>query len=277
MLIFSRYSWWVGAMVGLALLTAVLSQTGLLNPIQGVVLRITNPIERAATGFFRPIATLLSDAGSLNELQDENRRLRLENEQFQVQIADLERQTERLKELEEALKIPAAAGNVLVPANIVHRNSTPFTDTISIDQGSNKGIKSGMVVLSAQGTLIGTVTATTATRAFIRLVTDASSRVASQVLETKVIGSVEGAAERKLAFKFAESGDDIAVGDTIVTSGLGGNYPSGVLIGRVSAISGTPQDLFRNVLVEPTVRLSTAQTVLVNTSFIPERIGLEKP
>jgi rod shape-determining protein MreC len=62
-----------------------------------------------------------------------------------------------------------------------------------------------------------------------------------------------------------------------VTSGLGGNYPPNLPIGRVSEVSGSSQDLFRKVTVEPLARLSTTNTVLVLTSFTPQRIGLETP
>lgn len=277
MLIFSRYSYWVGAMLGIALLVAAMSQFGLLNPVQSIVLTITSPIEKTVSGVFRPVATLLSDAGNLNAIRDENRRLRLENEELQVKVAELESQTARVQELEQALQIPASGQFTLLSANITNRFSDPFSDTVRIDRGTNAGIKPGMVVLSARGSLLGTVTDTTANTAAIRLVTDSRSRVAATVQETQVTGSVEGAADRKLSFRFAETGDDIAVGDTIVTSGLGGNYPPGILIGTVSVVSGTPQDLFRNVEIEPTVRLSTAQTVLVNITFIPLRRELETP
>lgn len=277
MLIFSRYSYWVGAMLGIALLVAALSQFGLLSPVQSIVLTITSPIEKTVSGVFRPVATLLSDAGNLNAIRDENRRLRLENEELQVKVAELESQTARVQELEQALGIPAAGEFTLVSANITNRFSDPFSDTVRIDRGENAGIKPGMVVLSSRGSLLGTVTDTTSNTASIRLVTDSRSRVAATVQETQVTGSVEGAADRRLSFRFAETGDDIAVGDTILTSGLGGNYPQGIPIGRVSSVSGTAQDLFRNVEIEPTVRIATAQTVLVNITFVPLRSELTNP
>ncbi len=262
-------------MTGLALLLAALSQFGFLNPVQGLFMRVTTPFEKMSSGIFQPVATLLADAGSLNELQDENRRLRLENEELRNEVTSLEGQSDRVKELEAALAIPATSGSQNVPANIVARISQPFTDTVSIDRGSSSGIKAGMVVLTSQGSLLGTVTGVESNRSFVRLITDSRSKVSAQVEISQVLGIIHGGANRTLSFEFAETGSDIAVGDTILTSGLGGNYPTDVPIGRVTAISGTPQDLFRKVTVEPLVRLSTAKTVLVNTSFVPLRIGVE--
>ena len=132
-----------------------------------------------------------------------------------------------------------------------------------------------MVVLSAQGTLIGTVTKTFPGSAFVRLISDSRSKVNAEVQESKVDGIIRGTPGRGLTFDLAHA--EIKAGDTIITSGLGGNYPPGLPIGKVSTVSGTSQDLFRNVTVEPFVRLSTATTVLVLTSFTPQRISLTGP
>lgn len=274
MLIFSRYTWWVGAMVGLAILLAIAGQIGLLRPFQGAFITVSSPVDRALTGVFRPVATFLSNAGNINGLQSENRQLRLQNENLQNSITQLKQDAARVTELEQALNITqGTGGGVRVAANIVNRESTPFTDVIAIDQGSNDGIKDGMVVLSSQGSLIGTVTNTFSGSAFIRLITDSKSKVAAQVLNSPTDGIIQGSANRTLAFALGQG--TIKVGDTIVSSGLGGNYPAGLPIGTVSEVSGSPEDLSPKVKVEPMVRLSTAQTVLVLTSFIPQRIGVE--
>ena len=278
MLIFSRYTWWVATMIGLAMLLADVGQTGLLNPFQGLFLRVTSPIESVLTGVFRPVATFLTDAGNLNELQDENARLRVENEELRNRVTSLQQDAEQVEELRKALGVAqnTEAGTKLA-ASVVHRDSSPFTDVISIDRGSSDGVKAGMVVLSSQGSLMGTVTEVTSKNAFVRLITDSKSKVASQIQETKADGIIKGSPNRNLSLDLAVSQATINVGDMVVTSGLGGNYPAGLPIGRVSEVSGSAQDLYKKVTVEPLVRVSTARTVLVLTSFTPQRIGLESP
>jgi rod shape-determining protein MreC len=61
----------------------------------------------------------------------------------------------------------------------------------------------------------------------------------------------------------------VRVGDTVLTSGLGGRFPPDLLLGRVSQVSGSAQDLYRDIEIEPEVRLSTVETVLVLTSYVP--------
>lgn len=273
MLIFSRFTWWLGAMIGLALLLAVAGQTGVLNPFQGVFLKATSPVSGAFNGVFRPIAAFLADAGDLREIQAENRELRLENEELRGLLLERQRDAERVQELEEALGILEGTGDrTAVAASIVSRASTSFDSVVSINKGSNDGIENGMVVLSSKGTLIGTVTKTFPDNSFVRLLNDSRSKVNAEVQQSKVRGIVRGNPGRSLTFDLAEA--EVKVGDMIVTSGLGGNYPAGLPIGRVSEVSGTAQDLYQKVEVEPAVRLSTATTVLVLTSFTPQRIDV---
>jgi rod shape-determining protein MreC len=276
MLIFSRYSWWVAAMVALAVLLGVASQLGVLNPLQGAFLTVTSPIEKGFSSLFRPVATFLSDAGDLRELQEENRRLRLENESLQNEVTRLRLAGERVRELEQALDIlKAEIGQQKLAANVVHRSSSPFTDTLSIDRGSSDGIRTGMVVLSSQGTLLGTVTTVTANRSFVRLITDSASRVAAETVETRFDGIVKGGANRTLSFDFAQA--DVKVGDVIVTSALTGRFPQGIPIGRVAEVAGTAQDLFRTVRLDPLVRVSTVRTVIVLLGFEPAQSGAATP
>jgi rod shape-determining protein MreC len=257
-------------MVGFALLLTLAGQVGILNPFQGVFLTATAPVEGAMTAVFEPVAAFLSDAGSINSLRDENRQLRLENEDLRRQVTELQDASDRVKELEDALNLPssAATGQKRLAANIVHRDSSAFTDVVSIDKGTKDGLKPGMVVISSRGTLMGTITKALSDHSFVRLITDSKSRVASLVLSSRADGIVKGTANRTLTFDLAQA--DIKVGDTIVTSSLTGRFPEGLPIGKVTDVSGTAQDVYRTVKLEPFVRMSTATAVLVLTSFVPQ-------
>ncbi len=276
MLILSRYSWWLGAMLALALALALAGQVGVLSPFQSGFLRLTSPVEKGLSATFEPVASFLSDAGRIRELQDENRRLVDENEALLNRIAELEGDAQRVQELEAALGIvQELTDDDLVPANVVGHDRSPLKDVISIDKGSSSGIETGMVVLSSRGTVIGTVTRVTGGRSFIRLISDSESRVNAQIQETQIEGIVKGSANRQIYLDYAQA--EIKPGDHVVTSGLGGNYPPGRLIGIVSEVSGSPQDLYKTVKIEPAVRLGTVRTVLVLTSFTPERSSLVAP
>jgi rod shape-determining protein MreC len=120
---------------------------------------------------------------------------------------------------------------------------------------------------------MGKVTKVTATNAFVRLITDTQSKVSAEIVLTGADGSVKGTPNRGLTFDLAQG--EIQVGDEIVTAGLGGGFPRGLPIGRVSEVTGTSQDLYKKVTVEPGVRVGTAENVLVRTDFIPETLDLD--
>ena len=84
---------------------------------------------------------------------------------------------------------------------------------------------------------------------------------------------VSGQFGHALQLEFVAAGTDVKPGDTVITSGLGGNYPKGLLIGRVSSVQGAASDLFKQIGVDPAVRPGTLESVLVMTSFIPSRTG----
>jgi rod shape-determining protein MreC len=277
MLMFSRYTWWVGGMIALAVMLIGASQVGALNPFQSVFLTVSSPFERVLSGMFRPVASVLSSAGDLDSLEAENDRLRLENERLQNEMAGLRIEAQRATELEEALNVEQTAPEAeRLAANVLHRDASPFTDVISIDKGSSSGLAEGMAVVSSQGTLMGTITKVLSGHSFVRLITDSESRVAAEVAQTRADGIVKGTADKGLVFDFAQA--EVKAGDQLVTSSLTGRYPPGILIGTVTEVTGSPQDLFKTVTVDPAVRISSARTVLVITSFTPQDTSLvEEP
>ena len=105
MLIFSRYTYWVGAMIGFAFLLGIMGQTGLLGPFQAIFLKTASPFENVLSGAFSPVAAFLSDAGSINDLQDENARLRIENEDLRNKVTQLQQDAQQVEEFKNALGI----------------------------------------------------------------------------------------------------------------------------------------------------------------------------
>jgi rod shape-determining protein MreC len=121
--------------------------------------------------------------------------------------------------------------------------------------------------------LVGTVTKVEADHAWITLVTDVDSAVSSLTLEARANGVVSGGYSRQLTMEFVSQEAPVKEGDTVVTSGRGGSYPAGLVIGRVTGISGSRQEVFQKVTVEPLASLARLETVLVMTSFVPVRLA----
>jgi rod shape-determining protein MreC len=155
---------------------------------------------------------------------------------------------------------------------VVLRDPSNLREIIAIDRGRSDGLKTGMPVVTEGNTLVGTVTKVEDSHSWITLVTDVDSAVSSVVLESRAQGVVAGGYNHRLSMEFVDQQSAVQEGDTVVSSGLGGSYPAGLVIGRVTGVSGQRQDVFQRVTVEPLASLSRLETVLVMTTFQPTRV-----
>jgi rod shape-determining protein MreC len=144
---------------------------------------------------------------------------------------------------------------------------------IAINRGSGDGLRPGMPVVTEGSALVETISKVKGDHAWVQLVTDVNSAVSSRTLESRADGVVSGGYDRRLSMEFVTQEAPVKEGDTVVTSGLGGTYPRGLVIGRVTGIAGSRQELFQKVTVEPLASLARIETVLVMTSFVPVRLA----
>ena len=223
----------------------------------------------------QPIADAVSNFGDVRALTRDNDALRADNERLNADIARLREESARREQLERLLEVKnALADQEFLATNIFSRDPSNLRQVVAIDRGRSDGLKAGMPVVTEGKTLVGTVTKVQDGHSWVTLVTDVDSAVSSLILESRAQGVVSGGYNRRLSMEFVGQDSAVKEGDTVVTSGLGGTYPSGLVIGRVTGVSGQRQELFRRVTVEPLASLSRLETVLVMTSFVPTRLAL---
>ena len=235
---------------------------------------IISPIEAGLRSIARPIADTVANLGDVRELTRENEALRGENERLNAEVARLQEEAVQQEQLGRLLEVTSSlADQEFLVAKIYAGSPTNLRQMVAIDLGTSDGIRVGMPVLTEGNTLVGTVTAVTATHSWVTLVTDVSSAISSLILESRAQGIVSGGYDRQLTMEFVTQDSLLNEGDTVITSGLGGTYPAGLVIGQVTRVSGSPQELFRQVGVEPFASLSRLETVLVMISFTPTRVS----
>lgn len=270
----SRPLTWTLSMLLLAAAALGLSRVGAAGPLQSVFGRVFSPAEGAVHAVFSPVADFIANAGSYGQLRQDNRDLRAQNERLQTQVTQLqEQQTQQAQTaaLQQAAQMFPNAD--FVNASVIARGPDNIHDTVELDKGSSNGIQAGMVVVGKGGALVGTVDKAFGGNCWVRLITDPDSDVNAVVQESRVPGIVSGALQHGLQVQFVKQDQDVQAGDTVITSGLGGNYPKDLLIGRISKVSGGSNDLFKTISVDPAVRPDTLEGVLVMTSFVPARAG----
>ncbi|HEX2979431.1 MAG TPA: rod shape-determining protein MreC [Anaerolineaceae bacterium] len=202
--------------------------------------------------------------------------LRQQNAQYEVEIARLQARVieleQQLSEAEVVYKLleykTEHLENQTVTAGVIGRDPNPFLQYIIIDKGSDQGLRRGMPVVTEQG-LVGRVEAVFASASRVQLITDASASVNVRLQNSETEAVLTGSITGDVTLDMIPQDAKIEVGDGIMTSGLGGNYPANVFVGQVSSVRSQENELFQQASVQPIVDFSTLKVVLVVTNFKP--------
>jgi rod shape-determining protein MreC len=266
----SRTLTWFVSVVLLAALGLVMSLTGAARPLQSAAQRAAEPLESAIIEATAPLADFVANAGRYGRLRSENRELRAENERLRSELALVREEEARTAELSDLLTIGnQLQGDQLTYAAIIARDPSAMRDVVAINRGTKDGVQNGMPVLGKGGALVGTVERALEGVAWVRLISDPRSRVNIVVQESRAMALAAGSADRDVRLEFLPQNAAVKAGDTVLTSGLGGAYPAGLLVGRVDEVVDGTAETFKRVTVAPAVRLASLETVAVLTSFRP--------
>ncbi len=224
---------------------------------EGLALRLGSPAIGTTASLRYGVAGIwdaVIPGGSSLDLDAESRRLRAE----MAGVEELQRENERLRRM---LGFAEESPRRSVAARVIAEDAASWFRTIEIDRGYNDGVTEGLPVVDAAG-LIGRVVRSTADAARVLLITDASSAVAVLVQDERIRGICRGQGGT-LALDFALVQDAIQVGDGVVTSGLGGVFPKGLVVGYVRSVRREQFGLFQTVEVESAVDFEHLEEVLV--------------
>lgn len=262
---------WFGFVVLASVLFLAASRVALLDPLENAALSVAAPIESGLRSATRPVADFINNITDINRLSNENVSLREENERLAAENALLTEAEQELRDLQGFLELRGIReGDSFVQADVFGTGPSNTLQVIAINRGSRDGIAENMLVLSPQGTVIGTISRVLADAAWVTLVTDQTSAISALIQESRAQGVVAGSADGTLDMEFVEETADVKEGDLVLTSGVGGRHPPGELIGRVIEVERAPQQLFQKVRVQPLADFTRLETVLVLSSFMPQ-------
>jgi rod shape-determining protein MreC len=269
----SRTWRWLAVVIIAGALLMGASRLAILEPVENLVLSIVSPIQEGLRDASRPIADFVTNLTDVNELTDENQRLREEMDRLSSEVSRLRESEIRLQELQNLLQVKEEhQEDEYLAANVFAKDPSSLKEVVAIDRGKADGVREGMVVITEGRSMVGSVTKVLDDYAWVTLITDPNSAVTAMIQESRAQGVVVGDYNRRLTMEFVAQEADVSEGDTVVTSGLGGTLPAGTVIGRVADVEQQPQELFQWVRVEPLAALSRLETVLVLTSFEPTHL-----
>ena len=162
--------------------------------------------------------------------------------------------------------LPMLYGFTSIAARVVGYSTDSYNRSITLDAGSASGIKNGMPVMGATG-VIGQVIATTPVTCDVRLLTDPQSGVSVLVQSSRAEGILRGSVEGTLYLEGIDDNVEIKEGDVVITSGLGGAYYRGLVVGMITKIEQRPGSASRTIVVTPNASLNNISEALVVISM----------
>ena len=229
---------------------------------ESVIVRIFSPAQSLLTQARTSISDLLDHYFFLTEVSRENDRLLKEIDLLTRRNSDLletVKRQERIKKLQGTNKKEKVKS---LTALVIGRDSTQWSKMIFIDKGTDDGIRGNVAVVTDAG-IVGHIIHSTATTSKVLLITDSRSAVDSLFQNTRVPGVSTGTGEDLCEIKFVPIDAELKVGDRVISSGLGGIFPKGRMVGTVVGVAKRKQELFQDVVVAPSVDLSRLEDVLV--------------
>ncbi|WP_213422850.1 rod shape-determining protein MreC [Bhargavaea massiliensis] len=214
------------------------------------------------------ITDLIDDVDSLLNTYEENQRLRarlVEYAAVQAELSDIRKENERLKDIvgkEDDLRDFEP-----IHASVLARNPDQWEEKIVIDRGETHGIQKNMAVMTAQG-LIGKVVLTTPFTSTVQLLAtqDPDYRVSALVVgKTEAFGLVEGydSERRELILRRIDASFEIKEGQKVISSGLGGIFPKGLLIGEITEVTTDDFGLTKQAHIKPAADFSMLEHVII--------------
>lgn len=249
-------------------------EAGPLHGVRSVFQTITSPVRIVGSAISSPISGISNVVGNLTADSDTLSELQAQNAELQAEVARLSEYEQQADTLTSLLELRNTYKLTSTAASVVAHSTDSWSSTITIDKGTSSGIDVGMPVSSATG-IVGQVSEVSLTTATVRLITDENSGVSAMDQASRAQGQLVGSADGTLRFTLVRTDQQIAVGDMVITSGLGGTYPRGLPLGTVSNITKTTGAMYYEVTVEPLSNMKSLESVLVITSLTDEQQATE--
>lgn len=260
------------SLLSIVLLTvsARMGTEGPLEMVRGGFSTITMPFRMAGSAIAMPFQGIGNIFSNLTADQQTLSDLKAENEQLRSRNAELEETNQSTQRLQGLLDLKNTYNLQSTGARVISGSTDSFNNTIVIDKGTSSGLAVGMPVVDSGG-VIGQIIECGPTTSTVRLITDEKSGVAAMVQSSRAQGMLMGSASRQITLNLINTNQKVVVGDTVVTSGLGGVFPKGLPLGKVTSVEAAPGSLYYTIVVEPYGNVSTNEEVMVITSLSEEQ------
>jgi len=249
--------------------------------LEAAVFGIFSEVQRVANDVTSGVRTSWQNYFALQQIRQENERLKKEVTQLSVSLQQERTAAQQTRTLQGLLDLKSGTAFQTTAATVIGSGADPEFRTITIDKGTQDGLRADMAVISPAG-VVGRILMPTARAAKVQLIIDRDAAAGVVIERSRVGGLVSGIGSADaLAFKagliqleYVPGSADVKKGDRVVTSGLDGIYPKGLPVGEIQSAERVSGEW--RIRLKPAVDFSSLEAVLVVLK-VPEPPGDVKP
>lgn len=219
-----------------------------------------NPVGGILKSVFVPVGNFFSSLGvffgskfeflfSIDEIKKENERLYYENLKLQGQKVTIEELKKENDDLRKELDLAPRSDYELEAALVIGRDLQLGNEIIHINKGSKSGIEVGMPVIVEKGIIVGVIKSVESNFSTVELLVGQETLIGAEVQETAAKGVVIGMYGTGVRLDKISQTESLSQGQSVITSGLGGSFPRGLLIGYVNQPGVSADGLFQNATI----------------------------
>ena len=218
-------------------------------------------VSTALVSVFYPAQMVISSVNEFRSVVHENEMLKEENAKLRQETYYASEALQELARLHTLVRFDDKWDYPIVTARVVGHNPGRFLTTLVINRGTSRGVKEDMPVFSMNG-LVGKVSKTSLTHSRVQLLVDPNLKLSVLERRTRVVGFLESVDGRTLSAMIPTHAG-VKVGDTLITSGLGGIFPKGIPVGTVERIRPADLEVMQLMDVVPFQEFSSLEEVFV--------------
>ena len=238
--------------------------------LEAVTFGVFAEVQRWGTSVVSGVHDTWTNYFALTQVRAENDRLRRENAELQIRLQSERAEAQQARTLQDLLELrgrhtfattgAGVTATPLVQTSVIGGGASPSFRTLTIDKGTQDGVGADMAVIAPNG-VVGRVVLPTARAAKVQLLIDNEAGAGALVERSRAQGVIEGTGDG-LRLVHVPGTADIKVGDVVITSGIEGFYPKGLVIGQIQSVERSAGE-YSQVVVQPAVDTASLEAVLV--------------
>jgi rod shape-determining protein MreC len=244
------------------------SRTG-VPVLEAVTFGIFAEVQRTASALVSGVRHVWTGYIGLRHTKTENEELKRQLAAVQIQLQEQRALADRSRSLERLLQLRDSTNLSTLSAEIIGDAAAPDIRTMTIDKGTNDGLRPDMAVIAPAG-VVGRIVVPSARAAKVQLLIDRNAAAGALIARSRAQGVVVGQGDERLRLEYVSEVAEVATGDVVVTSGIDGIFPKGFVIGQVELVEKAG-GMFKRIVVKPAVDFRSLEEVLVVLTPPPAR------